>query len=73
MVRSQLPLLALFAILGVAAAFFKAAEPHQVQPEMANAFTQSAVTTSFDDGLDNPNIASDMNIQPARKCGFCIG
>jgi len=71
MVRS-LPLLALFAIFGfAAAAFFKPAVPHQAKPEMA--FGAKATAASFDDGLDNPEVASDMNIHPARKCGFCIG
>ncbi|KAL7460562.1 hypothetical protein ACHAXS_001007 [Conticribra weissflogii] len=73
MSRTFLPLLALFAIIGAATAFLKAAEPHQAaQLEMANAFVPS-VASSFDEGLDNPNVASDMNIHPARKCGFCIG
>ena len=26
-----------------------------------------------DDELDNPAIAEDENIMPARKCGFCMG
>ena len=25
------------------------------------------------DELDNPNVVSDPNITPARKCGFCMG
>lgn len=27
----------------------------------------------LDDELDNPNIAEDEKIEPARKCGFCMG
>ena len=68
--------IALFAILGVTAAFFKAAVPHQVPNSKFQLGEAGAASTSaaFDDeGLDNPNIVSDKNIHPARKCGFCIG
>lgn len=37
------------------------------------ASTSSSSSSLKDDGLDNPNIAEDTNITPARKCGFCIG
>lgn len=47
----------LFALLiGVALAFIRPAQPVQVD----------AVKTGF--GLDNPAIATDGNIHPARKC-----
>jgi hypothetical protein len=70
MARSYLPLLALFAILGVAAGFFKAAVPHQ---EKAAPIAASNTISAFDEGLDNPSVEADMNIHPARKCGFCMG
>ncbi|KAL7539925.1 hypothetical protein ACHAXR_009714, partial [Thalassiosira sp. AJA248-18] len=70
MARSYLPILALFAVIGAAVGFFEAAVPHQ-----ETAFPKAAATfsASFDEGLDNPNVESDMNIHPARKCGFCMG
>ena len=67
MARSFIPIL-LLAILGVAAGFFKAATPHQEA-----AVPAPTTLSAFDEGLDNANIASDMNISPARKCGFCMG
>jgi len=71
MSRSFLPLLALFALLGASAAFFKQAVPHQeTKPYVVPA--TSANSALFDE-LDNPNVVSDPNITPARKCGFCIG
>ncbi|KAL7524286.1 hypothetical protein ACHAWF_000890 [Thalassiosira exigua] len=75
MARSYLPLIALFAILGAAAGFFKAAVPHQetATPKANAASASSTLSATFDDGLDNPDVVSDMNIHPARKCGFCMG
>lgn len=71
MVRFVLPIFALSTVLGLAAAsFFQPAVPHQAK---ASAFTATKSAAFFDEGLDNPNVASDMNIHPARKCGFCIG
>ncbi|KAL3803653.1 hypothetical protein HJC23_003707 [Cyclotella cryptica] len=71
MSRSFLPLLALFALLGASAAFFKQAVPHQEpKPHVAPAATANSAL--FDE-LDNPDVVSDSNITPARKCGFCIG
>ena len=74
MARSFVPIL-LLAILGAAAGFFKAAVPHQetALPKAASAPEPNSISASFDEGLDNPEIASDMNISPARKCGFCMG
>ena len=69
MARSFLPIL-LLALVGAAAAFFKAAVPHQ---EPAVSVPKAVNTFSFDEGLDNPNIVADENITPARKCGFCMG
>ena len=66
MARSFLPIL-LLAIIGVVMSF-KAAVPHQ-----ETAVPKAAAVNNFDAGLDNPNIDSDMNIHPARKCGFCMG
>ena len=64
-----LAILSLFAILGFTAAFFKQAVPHQ---EVKSAITASVTDGIFDE-LDNPNVVSDPNITPARKCGFCMG
>ena len=71
MTRAFVPIL-LFALLGAAAAFFKAAVPHQ-ETAIPKAPTANTFSASFDAGLDNPAVASDMNISPARKCGFCMG
>ena len=70
MARSFLPIL-LLAIIGVTAGFMKAAVP--IQETAAAATKSAAIGNSFDTGLDNPSIQSDMNIHPARKCGFCMG
>lgn len=64
-----LPIISLFAILGFTAAFFKQAVPHQ---ETKSNFTPITGSDLFDE-LDNPNVVSDPNITPARKCGFCMG
>eukprot|EP00578_Thalassiosira_sp_NH16_P020106 CAMPEP_0181083376 /NCGR_PEP_ID=MMETSP1071-20121207/4123_1 /TAXON_ID=35127 /ORGANISM="Thalassiosira sp., Strain NH16" /LENGTH=94 /DNA_ID=CAMNT_0023165027 /DNA_START=85 /DNA_END=370 /DNA_ORIENTATION=+ len=61
MARSFIPIL-LLAILGVAAGFFKAATPHQEA-----AVPAPTTLSAFDEGLDNANIASDMNISPAAS------
>jgi hypothetical protein len=62
----------LFALLiGVTAAFLKPAAPYQVETKPA-LFARGGAST-FDAGLDNPEIAEDTNISPARKCGFCMG
>ena len=67
----------LFALLvGSVAAFFRPAQPFQVveqqgvptQPEF---FPRGGGGDG--DALDNPDIAEDRNITPARKCGFCMG
>ena len=73
MARSYLPVLALLALLGAAAGFFKAAVPHQEAPLLKAAAPATATWASFDEGLDNSDIVSDANITPARKCGFCMG
>jgi hypothetical protein len=62
----------LFALLfGVTAAFLKPAAPYQVDTKPA-LFARGGAST-FDAGLDNPEIAEDTNISPSRKCGFCMG
>jgi len=65
--KSFLPVL-LLAIIGVSTAFMKAAVPVQ-----ETAVPKKNSVNTFDEGLDNPNVVSDMNIHPARKCGFCMG
>ena len=78
MARSFVPIL-LLAIVGATTGFFEAAVPHQqeavVAPKAAFAFGAPMVSTAsfVDEGLDNPNVVSDMSIHPARKCGFCMG
>ena len=70
------PIVLLVASLGIAAAFFKPAEPTQ---QVANPVPvlqrkpSSAAAVFTDAGLDNPEIEEDGNIEAARKCGFCIG
>jgi hypothetical protein len=65
----------LFALLvGVAAAFIRPAVPFQVETKPDALFNfRAGAKTSMDAGLDNPDIAEDMNISPSRKCGFCMG
>jgi len=53
-------------LLGVAVAFIKPAQPVQMAADNKPAFA------AFDVGLDNPNVASDPNIHPARKVR-CVG
>jgi hypothetical protein len=55
--------LLLVVLLGAAVAFIRPAQPVQV------------ASTPFlgETGLDNPMVASDPSIHPARKCGFCMG
>ncbi|KAK1745581.1 hypothetical protein QTG54_003505 [Skeletonema marinoi] len=47
-----------------ASAFYKGAVPQQEGPKIPAAAAGL---------LDNPAVASDPNINPARKCGFCMG
>jgi hypothetical protein len=76
MARSLFPIL-LLAIVGATTGFFEAAVPHQqeaaVIPKAAFAFGGASNSLVIDEGLDNPNVVSDMSIHPARKCGFCMG
>lgn len=58
----------------MAAAFFRPAEPYQVDvAEITNPALFPRGGSLLDAGLDNPEIAEDGNISPARKCGFCMG
>jgi len=65
-------------IIGITAAFFRPAQPHQA-PAMVDiprggAFVFEATPKPFiDDGLDNIHIEADEAITAARKCGFCMG
>ena len=74
MARSFLPIL-LLALAGAAAGFFEAAAPRQEAVAVPNkmAFSAEARSSPFDEGLDNPDVVSDMKITPSRKCGFCMG
>lgn len=71
-----LSLLLSLSMVGIAAAFFRPAEPHQVAGAEVNANggVGGAVKPAFfDEGLDNPNVQADDAIDAARKCGFCMG
>jgi len=76
MTRSFVPILIL-ALAGAAAGFFEAAAPRQeaasAVPNKMMAFSAERARSSFDEGLDNPDVVSDMKITPSRKCGFCMG
>ena len=76
MTRSFVPIL-LLALAGAAAGFFEAAAPRQeaasAVPNNKIAFSAERARSSFDEGLDNPDVVSDMKITPSRKCGFCMG
>ena len=72
--RSVLTLL--FALLAVGSAWMFTARPAVKAPQCpAPATVQTpAVFMELDDSaLDNPLIAEDEKIIPARKCGFCMG
>jgi len=56
--------------MGISVAFIMPAQPVQVDNGVANLALAHMSNIA---GLDNPFIASDSNIRPARKCGFCIG
>jgi len=78
--KSYLSLILSLAIIGIAAAFFRPAEPRQVPaavveiPRGGFQFGAPDPNPVFvDEGLDNPTIASDDSITAARKCGFCMG
>jgi len=65
-------------VIGIAAAFFQAAEPHQV-PAVAIEIPRGGASFNLpqvafvDEGLDNPAVQADDSINAARKCGFCMG
>lgn len=61
-------ILFVLALAGVAAAFFRPAEPYQVQEAVS---TPAFLGKDFE--LDNPSVPEDKSIHPARKCGFCMG
>jgi len=60
------PILLLVASLGIAAAFFKPAEPHQVPSEPRPVLERKPPAAFEDAGLDNYDIEEDTNIQAAR-------
>jgi len=66
------------AVIGIAAAFFQAAEPYQV-PAVEVEIPRDGVSFNLprvafvDEGLDNPSVQADDSINAARKCGFCMG
>lgn len=71
-------IIVLIALLGVSAAFFRPAVPHQVKlteiPRGGSSEKSAKKNRAFvDASLDNPDVVNDENIHPARKCGFCMG
>jgi len=64
-------------IIGVAAAFFRPAQPHQAPSQVfevpRGGFIFDSSPQFFDEGLDNPLVEADDSINAARKCGFCMG
>ena len=71
----NLSIILALAIIGVAAAFFRPAQPHQApaQVEIPRGGFLFDSPSSFDEGLDNPEVEADESITAARKCGFCMG
>ena len=64
----------LFAVLACASAWMITARPPvQALQCPAPVQTPQKLYMELDDALDNPNIIEDDKIQPARKCGFCMG
>ena len=65
-------------LIGITAAFFRPAQPHQapaavVEIPRGGEFVFEAKPKPFiDDDLDNMNIEADEAITAARKCGFCM-
>lgn len=78
----KLLVLVTLSLFGIAAAFFRPAYPQQVPAAVeiprgggaGGGFLFETLKVEFvDEGLDNPMIESDENIEAARKCGFCMG
>ena len=66
----------LFALLAVSSAWMFTARPVVQAPQCAapaQAQTPALFMELDDAELDNPKIANDDKIVPARKCGFCMG
>ena len=66
----------LVAFLACASAWMMAARPMVQAPQQCPTPLKPApklVMQLEDAELDNPDILSDDKIQPARKCGFCMG
>jgi len=75
--KSVVKIILSLAIISAATAFFRPAQPHQV-PAVIHAARGGETMFDYnfalvDEGLDNPTVASDENIEAARKCGFCMG
>ena len=80
MARSHLSFLLLAALVGIAAAFFRPAVPHQTKSCLSDNIGGGVETAKYgfkpsfvDAGLDNPLIENDDGIEASRKCGFCMG
>lgn len=71
-----LSILLSLSVIGIAAAFFRPAEPHQAPAavEVNGGGSFNSIKPAFiDEGLDNPDVQADDAIDAARKCGFCMG
>jgi len=72
----NLSIILALAVIGVAAAFFRPAQPHQAPAKIVEVPRGGFIYESpshFDEGLDNPEVQADESITAARKCGFCMG
>ena len=69
----NLSFLLILSLVGLAAAFFRPAVPHQVQPNNPPKVETETKAAFIDTGLDNPFIENDNGIEASRKCGFCMG
>lgn len=66
----------LFALLAVGSAWMFSTRPAVKAPTCPAPVTTQAPAIFMeleDSELDNPLIAEDKDIMPARKCGFCMG
>jgi len=65
----------LFALLAVGSAWMFTTRPAVKAPQCTvPVTTQAPIFMELEDSdLDNPLIAEDKDIMPARKCGFCMG
>jgi len=64
----------LVTLLACASAWIMTARPPvQALQQCASPKPPASLFMELDAELDNPLIAEDEDIMPARKCGFCMG